>query len=569
MIFRAPPQWTAAEARQYCEFRKADYFQALDLLELDFLVNCCGPDLNIDIDADLCQIFLPFHEGLGELFTELISEIHGASIKDPILTSGLSRSVLAEITGNLRKRHLSSKNRRRTIYAMLKSDVPFVAVTSTIFQIGWGRNSRMMSSSISDKTRSIAISIAGNKKTTSELLRIHGLPASDPIHCVDESSALRAARKIGFPVVVKPADRERGIGVRALIDNDERLISAFRAASSVSKQILVEKHFHGSDYRIQIYEGTAYSVTHRTPGGVTGDGIHSVMELLASLNSVRSQQSELRQLEFNDDAIEMLARQNLNQDSVPPAGQFVSLRSVANVDRGGMSVQVIDQAHPDNLALAARAAKILDLDIAGIDLLISDISKSWLEVGALICEVNACPMINTEAIGRLLKMMSPQGYRIPSILVAEKFSVERLIEGTKKLGLGVGVANSQGAWVDGMEVCRSNSFTKNGKSILLNRDVRFLINAITMEEISSPNFSGFPCDRYDSALLPRSIRASSLQVESLSYPVAKFTLHNLDKIATRNLCAEDKKTDVADWLLDQLCRASLQVGERQIKTQTR
>ncbi len=571
VIFSFPSHCTEAETRHYCKKLKADYLEVLHLLELDFLGDYSSIDIDIDVDVDAgqCQIFFPFHEGLDALFTDLIGEICNEPAIDLGSAPGLLKSELVEIAGRLRKRHLSSKNRKRTIEAMVKSDVPFVALTTKIFQMGWGRNARLMNSSISDKTRSISISIAGNKKTTSELLRIYGLPASDSVRCVNEASALRAAREIGFPVVVKPADRERGIGVHALIDSDERLISAFRAASSVSKQILVEKHFHGQDYRIQIYEGVAYSVTHRSPGGVTGDGIHTVKELLASLNSIRRQQFELRQLEFDEDASEMLARQNLSQDSVPAAGQFVSLRSIANVDRGGKSVQVIDTAHPDNLALAARAARILDLDIAGIDLLISDISRSWRDVGALICEVNACPMINTEAIGRLLKMMSPHGYRIPSILVAEKFSVERLIEGTRKLRAGVGIATSYGGWVDGIEVCRGSSFTSNGRAILLNRDVRLIVNCITIGEISDLSFSGFPCDHYDNAILPKAVPASSVQVGALSHPVAKYTLNNLDKIATRNVYADDVKADVPDWLLDQLSRASQQAREARIKAQTR
>ncbi len=553
IVLQRPDHFSAAENKLFTERLQADYLEALHLLGLDFLANY--PSAPVTANAGQYEAFLPFHEGLYAMFVELVSAIHRESIKHPDVTSGLSKSALAEIIEKLKGKYLDSKNRNRRINAMVHDDIPSLALMPGIIQIGWGRNARLMDTGASDKTRALSISLAGNKKTTSELLRIHGLPASDSIQCTNESDALKAAKKIGFPVVVKPADFERGIGVHALIDSEERLLSAFRSTSKLSSQVLVEKHFHGLDYRIQVFEGVAYSVTQRSPGGVTGDGLHTVEELLAQMNADRRHRSDLRQLTLDDDATNMLARQKMRADSVPSAGQFVTLRSIANVDRGGTSVQVIDKAHPDNLALAAQAAQVLNLDIAGIDLLISDISKSWREVGALICEVNARPMINTAAIGRLLRMMSPQGYRIPSILLVKNFSVDRLVEGSRKLGPGIGIATPRAAWIDGMEVCRKDGFADNGRSILLNRNLRAFIHCITPEEMSREKFFGFPCDRYDLAVIPRE-KPASMAVEEMSSPMARYAWLNLEKVAGKCVYAEEIPDDLADWALNQLAGLS-------------
>ncbi len=537
------------EGRSFAECIQKDYLKALYLLELDFLTTLTLA--GVEVDDDTSNFFLPFHEGLYSLFIDLISQIHNASTGTTVAASGLPEAVLATITGKLKKKHLGSKNRKRTIQAMVQDDIPSLALTPQIFQIGWGKNARLLDSSVSDKTRSISAALASNKKVTSELLRIHGLPASEPVLCMNEKDALNAAKKIGFPVVIKPADRERGVGVYALIDNEERLLRAFSATSSVTDQVLLEKHFHGQDYRIQIFEGVAYSVTQRSPGGVTGDGRHTVKELLDMLNAERRHRSDLRQLALDDDARDMLTRQQMSPDSIPMARQFVSLRSVANVDRGGMSVQVIEKAHPDNLALAAKAAQVLELDIAGIDLLISDISKSWHDVGALICEVNSRPMINTAAIGRLLRMMSPSGYRIPSMLLVADLSMERLIQAAGKLHARVGIASPQGAWIDGMKVCKNASFVNNGRSILLNRELRIFIHCVTPEEMSSTEFFGFPCDRYDLAVIPRRSSAS-VAADKPSTAVARHAQLNFEKVSAKIIYTEDIGGDLVDWALKKL-----------------
>lgn len=456
----------------------------------------------LETRGEIRVVLLPFHEFCQDACLFLVRAIHkklnGATERD----QAPAKNTTQETYPLIDKRFFPRKNPKRLAQNLIPRQIPLLPRGKEILQIGWGKNARLMHSSISEQTSQMAISITGDKKMCADILRLHGLPAGNAVPCPNVTVALAAAQRIGFPVVVKPADQERGIGVFALIEDEDRLRAAFASAAKVSKNILIEKHFFGQDYRIQIYNGQAYSVTHRQPASITGNGVDTVEQLLGQLNRDRINHPLLRQIELDDDARHMLKRQNLDLGSVPDNGQAVRLRSIANVDRGGISTQVLPDAHPDNLALAARAAAVVNLDIAGIDILIEDIRRSWKEVGALICEVNARPMINQAALGRLVDMMQPEnGYRLPAMLVIAQLPIADLIAALSDLPSGVGVADESGAWVDGIQIHNGRNLTQNGRALLYNRDVRLIIHCTTSGHIQGKDFGGFPCDHYDRLLI--------------------------------------------------------------------
>jgi len=192
------------------------------------------------------------------------------------------------------------------------------------------------------------------------------------------------------------------------------------------------------------------------PGGVVGDGRASVRELADRLNREPQRQAgahgALKPLVIDEEARTFLRRVGMSEDSVPPAGQFIRLRGAANVASGGIPVAVFDQLHPDNAQLAVRAARALRADIAGIDLLIPDISRSWLETGAFICEVNPGPDIGQMTAAHVFKpiltsLVEGNG-RIPVVLVvgAEAGSAAgRLFEeGLDLPGMAIGYHDRNG-----------------------------------------------------------------------------------------------------------------------------
>ena len=288
-------------------------------------------------------------------------------------------------------------NTHRLLRTALQRQIPMMSLPGGVWQFGWGCNARVFKSSLSDATSSIGTAWAKNKMQTNQLLRMAGLPVPEQIMVRDLEMALREAARIGFPVVLKPADLDQGLGVEAGLSNTTELKAAFKRVSARRRRILLEKHIDGQDVRINVVNGKFQDAIARYPAGVTGDGVRSVADLISATNRDprRSERrfADMRPLTLNDEAHELLKAQGLGTGSVPQTNQFVRLRRAANVSSGGQTMGVSDELHPDNARLSEQVAKLLRLDIAGIDLLIPDHKLSWREVGGAICEVNAQPQV--------------------------------------------------------------------------------------------------------------------------------------------------------------------------------
>ncbi len=300
--------------------------------------------------------------------------------------------------------------------------IPWMQLGGNLIQLGIGNKARWINSSLTDRTPVISTKIARNKSAAAELLKKAGLPVPPHFFAADPEAAVNHAKSLGYPVVVKPANLDGGVGVKANLNEEDAVRKAFREARKASSQILIEKHVPGRDYRLQIVNGKVQGILERIPGGVIGNGSATIIDLLIQQNNLRkSAQDDRRYLHpilKDDESSAQLSMQGLNWESIPQAGYFVRLRGAANVASGGIPVEVsIDLAHPDNLALAIRAVRILKLDIAGVDLLIPDIQNSWLESGAHICEVNAQPQMFTTMHKPMLEaLFANDASRIPIII---------------------------------------------------------------------------------------------------------------------------------------------------------
>ncbi|MGE0667647.1 MAG: acetate--CoA ligase family protein [Sphingomonadales bacterium] len=309
--------------------------------------------------------------------------------------------------------------------AAFENRMPCFNLAGDVLQVGMGSKSRWLESTLSDVTPAIAMRLARNKLATADLLRQGGMPVplNQLVRTADEAVAV--ANRIGYPVVVKPVDRDGGVAVAAGLTDDDRVRDAFEAARKMSGNVMVEQHVHGLDYRLVVYNGRMIWALERVAGGVTGDGVSTVAQLIERLNAepARAERSDspLKPLKFDREAAELLESYGMTTESVPAKGERVRLRRAANVASGGTPEAAFDRVHPDNARLAERAAALLRLDIAGIDLLIPDIARSWLESGAAICEVNAQPTLgNTTSkhlYGEILKSMIPGDGRIPIVMI--------------------------------------------------------------------------------------------------------------------------------------------------------
>lgn len=330
-----------------------------------------------------------------------------------------------QLLKNLSAIGLQGFNQLHFLQAASELGIAWHRLRGPVFRFGLGCKARWLESSYTDATPIIFSSLARDKAGAALLLKSSGLPVPRHFIVKTREEAVLRAEEMGYPVVVKPADLDGGRGVKANLRTAQSVIKAFSEAEKLSKRVLVEKHVPGRDYRIHVVNGEVHGVLERVPGGVTGNGRDSVHLLLEEQNHQRAVAEDdrryLHQMAFDDEAKEQLADQNLNRDSVPADGQFVRLRGACNVASGGIPIPVpLQQLHPDNLDLVLRAARVMKLDVAGIDLLIPDIARSWFETGASICEVNGQPQMFTTLHKPMLQCMFRGGNgRIPVAIIVE------------------------------------------------------------------------------------------------------------------------------------------------------
>jgi cyanophycin synthetase len=416
-----------------------------------------------------------------------------------------ARQQFAEMIKAMEKFRPFGVNPSRMLAAAHELDIPARQFMPQVLCFGMGARSRLMRSSFTDRTAHLATRFASDKTIAAEVLRRAGLPA--PVHARAKSpeEAVTIAHRLGYPVVVKPTDRQQGRGVAANLKSDEAVAAAYEAATRFSKNIIVEKHFEGTDYRMTVLDGKIFRVSARLPGGVIGDGEHSVAELIELSKQSEWQQERTRErgrilIELDAEALQLLSEAGLSPESVLPQGQYQRLRRRGNVSAGGMPMNMkIEDVHPDNTRLAERAAIALRLDLGGVDVILPDVKRSWLETGALLCEVNAQPQVGPPAMPGLLSALLKGDGRIPVLVIVGSgagLDWQRLAGGA---GSGVGFSNAQGIWLGRDQVTgpQRSSFDA-GHMIIANPQTEAAI--IVMSPAEARDF-GLPVDRCDLLVL--------------------------------------------------------------------
>ncbi|MDO8419069.1 MAG: acetate--CoA ligase family protein [Rubrivivax sp.] len=416
------------------------------------------------------------------------------------------RAEFAQLADELKPHADPGFNRFHVLQAAFRLGVPVSLLAGRAYRFGVGIRARVMESSITDTTSALGMKLAQDKWITARVLRALGLPVPTHERVGNAEQAVAAARALGYPVVVKPANLDQGRGVAANLRSDAAVVAAFDTARALSEHILVEKHFDGFGHRLTVHDGELIGALRRIPGGVVGDGEHSIRQLV----EIQLQQPDVRRsvnmgrVRLDDEAGAMLAEQGLELQSVPAAGRFVVMRRRDNLSAGG-TLEHIDPAriHPDNLQLALRAARALYLDLAGVDILSADISQSWRTAGAVICEVNGRPQFGPGPKGdnfeRVLRRMLGPDARIPVHLYLcgsqEAADLpERLQALQRQLGVQA-VSCSHGVWVDGQSrgLALTGGFAA-ARAALFDRDTTSLLMALTPREVMA---QGLPIDCVD------------------------------------------------------------------------
>ena len=406
----------------------------------------------------------------------------------------------------------------------MKHDIPVRRIWPGTHIFGTGSHARRLSSTMTPYTTAQGVVYAKNKRSTADLLKKSGLPGAEHVTVKTWEDTLAAAHELGYPVVVKPYDRDNGQGVYAGITNDQDLKAAYTEVTKIVSEFLVERHFDGVGHRFTIHNNQVITITQKHPATVVGDGINTVKYL------IENHQREARrikrpnnnepfvviginhvQMTIDNEVEGMLAQQNVTLDSVLKTGESIQLRRRNNASAGGLT-RAIDQAtvHPDNKALCLRAARILDLDIAGVDLITPDVTRSWLEVGALICEVNAIPQIGyNHGIEPMMLDLFKNGSRIPVILAIVDRELELpLIHELASIFNTNGISTQQGMWIN--ELCVSQPWPSSfdpAVALIFDREVDSALCIMTKADVVE---HGLPLDRFDQILIENPDDVTSL-----------------------------------------------------------
>ena len=409
-----------------------------------------------------------------------------------------------------------SPNTMRFALAAYARKIP-VFVHSGFIQLGWGFHARRLDSSFTDETSLLGTNLAKDKFRCSQVMHAACLPVPVAGYIQEWAQAQKLAHDFGWPVVIKPSNLDQGVGVVPGIKNEDSLQSAFNTAIQLSPAgVIIERHINGADHRLLVVGGKMRIATRRTAGGVTGDGLATVDQLISLVNTDplrgTDKRSLLIRLTLDDEALSCLAEQGLDAQSVPELGRFVPLRRTANISTGGTAEDVTAYVHPDNRLVAERAARIVNLDIAGVDFLCPDITRSWREVGGAICEVNAQPGFRVHWLGDMKRdlngevldwMFEGKSSRIPTIAITGtngKTTVARMLHRIlMATGKVVGVNTSQGVWI-GDELVTAGNLSGNGGSRILLNDSSVEIAILEMPRKGLITL-GHPCDHYDVAAL--------------------------------------------------------------------
>jgi cyanophycin synthetase len=284
------------------------------------------------------------------------------------------------------------------VKAAEEREIPWLRLNKySLVQFGHGKYQQRIQATVTSETKHIAVEISCDKEDTHNLLSDLGLPVPKQIMIYSEKQAVRAARRIGYPVVVKPLNANHGRGVSINLTDDEQVQTAFTEAQKfgTSKAVLVESYLTGFDHRMLVVNNELVAVAKRVPGHVVGDGKHSIRELIDIVNEDPRRgighEKVLTRLELDSQAKRLMEEAGIDEEKVLDDGEIFYLRSTANLSTGGTAIDVTDIVHPDNRDMAIRSIKAIGLDVGGVDFLTDDISKSYKEIGGGICECNAAP----------------------------------------------------------------------------------------------------------------------------------------------------------------------------------
>jgi cyanophycin synthetase len=355
--------------------------------------------------------------------------------------------------------------------------IPYIRLNKhSLVQLGYGVNQKRIRATIASTTGSIAVDIACDKEETKNLLEAAEIPVPKGRIVYSEEGLKEALERIKYPIVTKPVDGNHGKGATTNITNWEDALRGLEAAKKYSRGVIVEKFITGQDHRVLVINYKFVAAAIRKPAAVTGNGKSTIQELIDQVNEDPRRgyghEKTLTQIKVDDFTTDILTRHGLTLESILPDKEELFLKPTANLSTGGTATDVTDMVHPDNIFMCERIARIIGLDICGIDIMAENLTEPVSQNGGAVLEVNAAPgfrMHIDPAIGLprniaepVIDMLYPTGStaRIPIIAVSGtngKTTTTRLMAHMMKtVGHKVGYTTTDGVYIQNQLMMRGD-----------------------------------------------------------------------------------------------------------------
>jgi cyanophycin synthetase len=373
----------------------------------------------------------------------------------------------------IHKREAFGPSTQSIINEAKKRNIPYKRLNSgSMILFGQGVHQKKIRASMTSDTASIGVDLAGDKDETKKILKKAYIPVPTGEVISDEEELRDVLQEMSFPVVIKPIDGNHGRGITTNIRNIEQAIAAFHIAKTISESVIVERFIEGYDYRFLVINYKLVAVAKRTPAMVMGDGLSTIAELIEQTNNDPNRgdghEKVMTKIVVDETTNNILNDKGFTLSTILPMGQILLLKDTANISTGGTSRDVTDLVHPANVLMAERIARIMNLDICGIDVVAKDIDQPITnEIGGIV-EVNACPGFRmhlnpAKGLARnvaepVMSMLYPEGKpsRIPIVAVTGtngKTTTTRLVAHmAKQAGFRTGFTTTDGIYINGHAV---------------------------------------------------------------------------------------------------------------------
>lgn len=362
--------------------------------------------------------------------------------------------------------------------------------------LGYGIHQKKIRASITSDTSNMAVETAGDKDETKNILSRAFIPVPHGELASTRHELRQVVKKLGYPLVVKPLNGNHGRGITININSEHEALSAYAIAKARSNKVIVERYLDGFDFRFLVINYKLEAVARRTPAHVTGNGVSTIRQLIDETNSDPqrgdSHEKVMTRIRVDHLTEAILASRGYHLDSILPPGEVLFLKHTANLSTGGTSEDVTDQVHPQNVQLAERVARLMNLDVCGIDIIARDISEPITRDNGGVLEVNASPGLRmhlrpSRGLARnvaepVIDMLFPPGnaFRIPIVAVTGtngKTTTTRLLAHiAKTAGHNVGYTTTEGIYIgDQMVVKGDCTGPKSARVVLTDPTVDFAV----------------------------------------------------------------------------------------------